>query len=102
MPLVIFDVTYKGPPPCEVSGETCAVRAAPYVCVDDEAGNPGGVTRADLNDDDIRPLGAFKIGDEVFIEGLPQETLNVDDETGRARIWWRALITGPMVPGGTS
>ena len=101
MPRILYDVSEGTPPPREVSGETRAVRAAPYVQLDDEAGNPGGVTRADLDEPDIQTLGDFRIGDEVFVEGDPDETLDPDDPE-QGRIWWRATVTGALAPGGTA
>jgi hypothetical protein len=50
--------------------------------------------------DDIQLVGVFAIGSDVYIEGLPQETLDEGDDSGSARIWWRALVVGHMVPGG--
>jgi hypothetical protein len=88
--------------PEDVPDDARAVGAAAYIYIDHAHGGFGAVVRADLSADDIQLVGVFAIGTGVYIEGLPQETINVDDETGRSRIWWRAVITGPMVRGGST
>lgn len=95
MPLVLFDANFSEHNPRVLPADARAVPAEPYVHIDDEAGNPGGVTRADLADDTIRPLGSFEDGAEVFIEGVADDDVldDTDAETAAAtRIWFRAAV----------
>jgi hypothetical protein len=101
MPFVIFAVNVQRLVPKYVSAEARAVLAAPYVHVDDAAWQPG-ITRAEIADDDIRPLSTYAIGTKVYIEGTRDENLDDDDTTGNARIWWRGTVVGILAPGGSA
>jgi hypothetical protein len=96
MPLLVFIVWRDDQPnPRVVAGGTRAVPADLYASVDEAAGNPGGVTRADLTDADIRALSEFVDGQEVYVESSePADVLDdTDDTTATAtRIWWRARV----------
>lgn len=74
--------------------DTPAVAAAVYAHLDDEAGNPGGIMRIEINPADIQPLGNFDVGAEVFVESEPEDVLD-DMEPEATRIWWRGTITEP-------
>ena len=101
MPLVQFSVSFDDKPkPRVLAAEARAVAAEPYLSVDEEAGDPGGVTRADIADGDIRPLGTFEDGAEVYVESPdPTDALDDTDESTDAEthIWWRAVILLPEV-----
>lgn len=102
VPLVLFEIMFPGLVPEDVPDEARAVRAAAYIYIDHAHGGFGAVVRADLNGGDIHPLAMFPVGAEVFIEGTRSENLDDDDTTGGSRIWWRGLLVGPMVRGGSS
>lgn len=91
MPTVIFNVSFEKPNPREIGPEPLAVPAAAYAHLDDEAGNPGGIMRIEINPADIRPLGQFLVGDEVFVQGDANDVLD-DDEPEATRIWWRGTV----------
>ena len=87
-----------------------AVPAGPYVDLDE---GQGGITRADVREDDVHPLGSFTRGDELFIESdvLDDVLDDTDEATAReTRIWWRASVgleqedvavgDGPQTPRG--
>lgn len=101
MPLVLFDVSFDKPNPRVVPAETRAVAGEAYAHVDDEAGNPGGITAADVADDYIRQLDSFEHGAEVFVEGEPDDVLD-DEEPVATRIWWRARVILAVAPGGSA
>jgi hypothetical protein len=97
---VIYLHNPGGPPdtPVWLDTETRAVPAAPYAAIDQ---GHGGVTRADLRDDDIRPLRTFEPGDEVFVESTdPEDVLDDADaqQENATRIYWRAMIVPVPVP----
>ena len=95
MPLLLFNVSFDRPNPRVISADTPAVPAEPYSAVDDAAGNPGGITRADIQDQDIRPVGCFQDGDEVLVESDDPDAVLDDTDTETAaltRIWWRATV----------
>ncbi len=94
MPTVIFNVTFELPNPRDLDPEPLAVPAAGYAHLDDEAGNPGGIMRIEINPADIRQLGSFEVGDEVFVEGDADDVLD-DDEPEATRIWWRGSVIEP-------
>ena len=89
MPRVAFTVSLEMPNPREVDPGLPAVPAAPYVHLDDEAGNPGGVTRADLAGASPQPIGSFQVGVEVFVQS---EDVLDDADPETTRIWWRGTI----------
>ena len=101
MSLVLFDVYVWKVDPEHVADDARAVRAGPCAHVHVEAENMV-ITRAEIDADDIQPLSTYAIGAKVYIEGEEGESLNDDDDTGGSRIWWRAVITGLLVPGGTA
>jgi hypothetical protein len=80
---------------------TCSTRAPEhvpcaerYVEIDNEC---GAITYMDVRPRDVKPLGEFSSGDEVFIES--DDTSHAfDSETEYARrnthVWWRAKIEG--------
>ena len=91
--LVEFDATFGDQPnPRPIDGGARAVPADPYAALDD---GQGAVIRDDLEGEDIRTLGLFDAGDEVFVESAdPDDT---DDETSAAtRIWWRGTIVSEV------
>jgi hypothetical protein len=95
MPLVSFTVTFGDETtPRILPAAARAVPAELYTGIEDEAGNPGGITRGDLADGDVRGLGDFEDGHDVYVEGDPEDVLDdTDDETSMvSRIWWRATI----------
>jgi hypothetical protein len=52
----------------------------------------------DIASEDIKTLGSFKIGDEVFVESDdPTDVLDDTDAQTEAmtRIWWRARLVAP-------
>jgi len=75
-----------------LDGSVLAVAAEPYVDLDE---GQGGVTRGDVNEEDIKTLDHFASGDEVFVESHDPEDV-LDDETEElernTRIWWRAFV----------
>lgn len=92
VPRVLFAVNFGARPnPRVIPADTRAVPAAPYQHIDDAAGNPGGITRADLDTVDVRPLGTFEDGAEIYCEGEPDDVLDDEDPEG-SRIWWRATV----------
>ena len=103
MSLVLFLVFAWRVVPEDVPDDARAVPAGPcaHVNVNDEIENMV-ITRAEIDADDIQPLSTYAIGAKVYIEGEEGESLNDDDDTGGSRIWWRAVITGLLVPGGTA
>ena len=103
MPIVIFDVAYyEKTNPDHVERDARAVSGTTYNDLDNDAGNPGGITRDQISEADIRTLGEFAVGTEVFIEGEPRENLDDADETGGSRIWWRGTVVGTLAPGGSA
>ena len=94
MPLVLFDVAFDPRSPRVLPCDERAVAAERYAGIEDDAGNPGGVTRGNIRAVDIRALGEFESGEEVYVEGDAEEVLDdADDETTRAScIWWRGRI----------
>jgi hypothetical protein len=95
MPLVAFTVTFGDQAnPRVIPADAHAVPAELYARVDDDAGNPGGITRGDIAGDDIRALGEFEDGADVYVEAEADDVLDdADEETTLAsRIWWRARI----------
>jgi len=101
MPFILFSVSIGDQPnPRVLSADARAVAAAPDLSVDEEADDPGGITRADIADGDIRPVGTFEPGAEVYVESPDHEdVLDDTDETTEAEthIWWRAVILPPDV-----
>jgi hypothetical protein len=93
IPLVAYDVLRQADPAWRVEPATAqAVPAQPYThIVEDEPGNPGVIVRALVVDAHVRPLGEFEDGQEVFIEGEPEELLFID-EPEAGRLWWRATV----------
>lgn len=79
---------------------TPAVAAVePYIHLDGPDG-PGAITRGDIHEADIRPLGSYVIGDEVYVESPdPDDFVEIDDEgeypPPMGRIWWRARVVEP-------
>jgi hypothetical protein len=64
--------------------------------VDEESGNPGGITTGDIKEGDIRPLGSFMTGSEVYVESDdPEDCLDDTDEESQRKthIWWLAEIS---------
>jgi hypothetical protein len=103
MPIVIFAVMiHKGLVADDVPRDARAVPVARYIHLDHEHGCALAVTRAQINAADIQPLATYSIGADLYIEGEPRENLDDNDDTGNARIWWRAVITGRMVRGGSA
>ena len=94
MPLVLFDLAFDPRNPRVLPCDARAVAAEPCAEVDDDAGNPGGVTRGDIRSEDVRGLGEFERGQQVYVEGDPEAVLDdADDETTAAcRIWWRGRV----------
>jgi hypothetical protein len=83
-----------------VAPTTPAVRAEPYLHLDEEH---GGISRVDVGDADIEPVGIFMKGVEVYVESTDATDVldTSDDESERlTRIWWRATILGGAVRGG--
>ena len=101
MPFILFSVSFDDQRnPRVLAAEACAVRAEPYLGVDEEAGDPGGITRADVSDGDIRALGTFDDGGEADVESPElEDVLDNTDESAEAEthIWWRAVILPPDV-----
>jgi hypothetical protein len=100
MRLVIFDVMLPGLSPEHVADGARAARAPWCLVFDAEDVAFPGTVFSEIDEHEICPLASFGIGAQVYIEGLPEESLNVAD--GPARIWWRGLVIGLMVRGGTS
>ena len=95
MPLVLFDVTFDPRNPRVLPCDVRAVPAEPYAGIEEEAGNPGGITRADIAAIDIRCIGEFEDGQEVYVESDASDDVldNADDETcAGSRIWWRGRV----------
>jgi hypothetical protein len=85
-----------------VGPTTSAVRAEPYLHLDEQH---GGISRVDVADADIEPVGVFMKGVEVYVESTdPTDVLDTsDDESERlTRIWWRATVLGGAVRGGSA
>jgi hypothetical protein len=81
---------------------TPAVVAAPYAHLDE---GHGGISRVDVGDADIEPVGAFEKGGEVYVESTdPTDVLDTSDEESErlTHIWWRATVLGGPVRGGTA
>jgi hypothetical protein len=91
MPTVIFNISFEKPNPRDLDPEPPAVPAARYAHLDDEAGNPGGIMQGEIDPADIRTLGQFQVGDEVFVQGDAADVLD-DDEPDATRIWWRGRV----------
>jgi hypothetical protein len=94
MPVVSYAVPFSKPNPSVLSANTRAVPAALYRPIESEAGEPGGVTASDIDPQQVRALGDFSDGDEVYVEGEPDDVLDdTDDDTAAAtRIWFRARL----------
>jgi hypothetical protein len=94
MPLVVYAAAIKRAKATILAADTRAVSAEAYECIEAESGDTGGILRGDILDPDIRPLGSFVDGDEVYVEGDdPDDVLDdTDDTTIRdTHIWWRAV-----------
>lgn len=75
-----------------LDGGTSAVAVEPYAHLDE---GQGGITRGEIRTEDIKTLGEFAPGNEVFVEADdPQDVLdNTDADTERdSKIFWRARI----------
>jgi hypothetical protein len=95
MPLVLFDVAFDPRSPRVLPVDIRAVPAEPYAGIEDDAGNPGGVTRADIRSEDVRCLGEFDDGSDVYVESDATDDVldDTDDEAAAAsRIWWRGRV----------
>ena len=95
MPFVMFAMPRDNPTPHELPSDTQAVPAEPYLALEEAHGNPGGITRAELLDSDIRPLSSFEDGALLYVESDdPTDVLDdTDEDTERlTRIWWRAVL----------
>ena len=95
MPFVMILMPVGRETPRLLPSDVRAVGAEPYLALEEAHGNPGGLTRADLLDNDIRPLGSFEDGDEIYVESDdPTDVLDdTDDDTIAAtRVWWRARL----------
>jgi hypothetical protein len=82
------------PTPRSISENARAVPAEPYRDVDNDC---GGITAMDVRPEDVRRLGEFGPGQEVFVEGDdPDHAWERETEEGRrnTRIWWRAVVVG--------
>ena len=97
MPLVLFNISFDTRDPKMLFCDARAVPAEPCAQIEDDPGNPGGVTRRDIADVDIRTLGAFEDGAEDYVESDAGADVldDADEATERlTRIWWRATIGG--------
>lgn len=79
--------------------DTLAVAARLYPELDDESG-PGGTTRGELRDADIKTLGQLVAdGERVFYveSDDPSDVLFDDDEQAEreSRIWWKVELAEP-------
>lgn len=94
MPLLLLNVCFDRANPRALPVDARAVPAEPYAHLDEEAGSPGGITRADIDLVDVRALGSFGDGAEVFVESDdPEDLLELgDDDPQQGRIWWRATV----------
>ncbi len=94
MPFVMILMPADNATPRLLPPDVRAVGAEPYLAIEEAHGNPGGLTRAELRDDDIRALGSFDDGDQLYLEGEPEQVLDdTDDDTIAAtRVWWRAVL----------
>jgi hypothetical protein len=75
-----------------IDGSVLAVGAEPYAELDE---GQGGITRGDIKDGDLRALGTFEPGAEVFIESDdPTDVLDDTDTTTeqQTKIFWRAVL----------
>ena len=102
MPFVLFEVWLPAIVLERVPDDARAARTSPCIYVDESCMDLCAVVRADLDERDIHLVGDFAIGSEVYVEGLPEETIDLDDDAGPCRIWWRGLLVGLMVPGGSA
>ncbi len=94
MPLVLFAVTLDRPNPRMLSADARAVLATPsYVEIEEEDGDPGGITRAEINDADVR-LAEFLDGADVYVEGEAGDVLDdtTDERAVATRMWGRARV----------
>ena len=95
MPLVLFNVAFDPRTPRVLPREAFAVPAGPYIQVEEEAGDPGGIVRADITSVDIRALGEFEDGSDVYVESDTTDDV-LDDTDGEttavSRIWWRGRV----------
>ena len=96
MPLVLFDIAFDPRNPRVLPCDARAVPAGPYAGSEDDAGNPGGVTRSEIRAVDIRCLGEFEDGSEVYVEGDVEDAVHDEDDatTLATRVWWRATVGG--------
>jgi hypothetical protein len=94
MPLMLFNVSFDTQNPSMLLCDARAVPAEPRAQLGDDAGNPGGVTRGDIADADIRAVG--ENGSDVYVEGDPEDVLEDEGDatTLATRVWWRAPIGG--------
>jgi hypothetical protein len=69
-----------------------AVPAELYRQREADAGDPGGIVRADIDDADILPLESYEDGDEVYIEGPEPDDVLDHEEPEATHIWWRARV----------
>ena len=96
MPLILFTASFAGQSnPRVLPAGTPAVLAGHYIRVEEDAGNPGGVTRGDIASADIRTLGECADGQDVYVESDATDDVldDTDDETSvTSRIWWRATV----------
>ena len=103
VPLVLFDVSYRRQNPSHVEPDARAVSAERYGYVDDDAGNPGGITRAEIGEGDIRQLSEFGDATEVFVESEDPDDVLDDEDPNGSRIWWRGTtLTGNLADGGSA
>lgn len=80
--------------PLDLPGDTGAVLAQLYKWCDI---GQSAVTREEIHERDVQPLGAFPIGSELFVESRDgRDSLDDTDaeSTARTRIWWRVEIVG--------
>jgi len=83
------------PPDASLDEDTRAVPCSErYAEIDNDC---GAVTYMDVRSEDVKPLGEFAQGDEVFVESHdPAHVLDRETETAKrnTRVWWRARIEG--------
>jgi hypothetical protein len=102
MPLVLFSVSFDQRNPRDLPADARAVRAEPYLALDD---GQGGLTAAEVDPHEVERLDAFELGADLYVESSdPEDALDdTDEETERlTRIWWRASLVGAIGPGGSA
>jgi hypothetical protein len=95
MHLLLFDVAFDPRNPRMLPCDARAVPAGGYLQVEEDAGDPGGIVRADIAGHDIRALGEFEDGQEVYVESDASDDVldDRDDETSAgSRNWWRGRV----------